>query len=61
MAVNIVYFKRFAVDREYGFPTADDNALFLRYEPVEAAAVPVCAVDLFVVLTAVTRRKEESL
>lgn len=56
----IVYFGRLSADREYGFPTADDNALFLRYEPIEAAAVLVCAVVWFAVLAAVTRRNGSS-
>lgn len=58
--VFIVYFERLAADREYGFPTADDNALFLRYEPIEAAAILIGAVVWFAVLTAVTRRKGSS-
>lgn len=57
----VVYFERLSADREYGFPTADDNALFLRYEPIEAAAVLICSVVWFAVLTAVTRRKERGL
>lgn len=56
----IVYFEKLSVDREYGFPTADDNAFFLRYEPIEAAAVLVCAVVWFAVLAAITRRKGSS-
>lgn len=57
----VTYFERLSSDREFGFPTADDNAFFLRYEPIEAAAVLICAVFWVTVLTALTRRKEGSL
>mgnify|MGYP001030285559 FL=1 len=57
----IVYFMRLSADRKYGFPTADDNAFLLMYQPTEAAAVLVCAVVWFAVLTAITRRKESSV
>ncbi|MCM1165564.1 MAG: hypothetical protein NC299_03875 [Lachnospiraceae bacterium] len=52
-----VYFLRLNVDREYGFPTAEDNAFFLQYAPIETAAILVCAVGWFLIF----RRRRKSL
>lgn len=56
-----VYFERLSADRDYGFPTAADNAFFLRYVPIEAAAIVIGAVVWFAVSAAVGRRKGNSV
>lgn len=56
-----VYLARLGADKEYGFPTAADNALFLRYAPTEAAAILICAALWYAVSKVVSRRKEGSL